>query len=467
MGSKPPSLASIATAVAFALACFCATLFVWKAFGGTTPFQAQGYRFKASFSADATNLTGGSSVRIAGVPVGKVVRVQGKNGRFEATIELKRRYAPIHTDAHAITRIKTLLGETFVELTPGTPSAPKLAEGGSLAPGNIGEPQAIDQVLGAFDAKTRGEFKNFLKDFSVALKGRGADINATLGNAAPTTQELDRLVTTLDAERPAVRALIRDAGTALTAVGARSADVQDLVRSGDAVFGATAARNRELTATVRALPPFLRQAREALTILSGVAGDAAPTLATLRPVAPLVRPALLAATTLAPQLTGTFRELRPVLAAAVPAFPALQRTLKAARPLLKQLEDAGRELVPVVQYANLYRDNAVTSIANLGAATQAVDGQGRHYLRTVIPIINESIGGQAKRFGTNRHNAYPAPREIADIAGGNGLSSSDCRNAGNPTPVTIGSGAPPCRGPKLKTIQGKTSYYPNLVRTAP
>src|SRR4051812_26691418 len=103
MGSKPPSLAAIATAVIFALSCFCATLFVWKAFGGRTPFQAQGYRFHASFGSDATNLSGGSSVRIAGVPVGKVVGVEPKNGRFDAEIELKSRYAPIPEDAKATT----------------------------------------------------------------------------------------------------------------------------------------------------------------------------------------------------------------------------------------------------------------------------------------------------------------------------------------------------------------------------
>ncbi|MCW3016179.1 MAG: hypothetical protein JWO02_3271 [Solirubrobacterales bacterium] len=467
MGSKPPSLASIAAAVLFAIACFCATLFVWKAFGGTTLFQAQGYRFKALFGADATNLTGGSSVRIAGVPVGKVVGVKARDGRFEATIELKSRYSPIPEDARAITRIKTLLGETFVELTPGSPTAPKLKEGGTLKLANIGEPQAVDQVLGAFDAQTRKEFKDFLADFSVALKDRGNDLNATIGNAAPTTEELGRLVATLDRQQPALRALIRDAGTALTAVGERSGEVQALVRSGDAVLSSTAARNKELTATIRALPPFLRKTRAAITVLGDVADEAAPTLATLRPVAPLVRPALLEATKLGPQLTGAFRELGPVLTAATPALPALDRTLKAARPLLAQLQSAGRDLVPVVQYVNLFRNEAVTSLSNLGAATQAVDAQGQHYLRTIIPIVNESIGGQLTRFGTNRHNPYLAPDEGRDLAGGKGFSSSDCRNAGNATPITIGSGAPPCRVSKGFTFNGKTGYYPNVQRLAP
>lgn len=467
MGSKPPSFASIATAILFALSCFVATLFVWKAFGGTTPFQAEGYRFKALFAADATNLTGGSSVRIAGVPVGKVVDVKAAGDRFEATIQLKSRYAPISRDAKAITRIKTLLGETFVELTPGSPTEAKLPEGATLPVSAIGEPQAVDQVLGAFDAETRKDFKEFLADFSVALKGRGADLNATLGNATPATEELTRLVTTLDRQKPAFKALIRDAGTALTAVGERSDDVRSLVRSGDAVLSATTARNRELTETVRVLPTFLRKTRTALATLAEVSDIAAPTLRTLRPVSPLVRPALQEASQLGPQLKGAFQELGPVLTASTTSLPALDRTLKAARPLLKQLQVNGRELVPVVQYLNLYRRDAVTALANLGAVTQATDSNGQHYLRSLIPIINESIAGQSRRFGTSRHNPYLAPSEIADLAGGKGLSSSNCRNAGNPTPVTIGSGAPPCRGPKGITFQGKTQYFPNVQRLAP
>lgn len=466
MGSKPPSLAAIATAVIFALSCFCATLFVWKAFGGTTPFQAQGYRFHASFGSDATNLTGGSSVRIAGVPVGKVVKVEPKNGRFDATIELKSRYSPIPVDAKATTRIKTLLGETFVELTPGSPNAPKLKEGGSLKLANIGEPQGVDQVLGAFDKTTRDQFKDFLSDLSIGLDGRGNDLNAVFGNAGPATDALARIVTTLDAQKPAFKALIRDTGDALTAVGERGTDVQSLVRSGNSLLSATAARNRELTQTVRALPPFLREARIAANELEGVARDAAPTLATLRPVAPLVRPALVEATKLAPQLKGAFHELGPVLDASGPALPALTRTLKAARPLLVQLEAAGRQLVPVVQYANLFRNDAVTAIANLGAATQAKDATGQHYLRVIVPILNEAVAGGSQRIGTNRHNPYLAPGAIGDLANGKGLPSSDCRNVNNATPIKLG-GAPPCYTEPGITFNGKTSYYPNVTAAAP
>lgn len=465
MGSKPPSAAAIAVSILFALSCFCATLFVWKSFGGTSPLQAQGYRFRASFGSEATNLTGGSSVRIAGVPVGKVVKVEPQGGRFEATMELKSRYAPIPEDARAITRIKTLLGETFVELTPGSPNAPKLPENGELRRQNIGNPQGVDQVLGAFDKVTRDQFKDFLADFAIGLNGRGRDLNAILGNATPATQELQRLVDVLDQEQPAVRSLVRDAGTALNAVGDRASDVQSLVRSGNELFAATAARDRELTAAVRAFPPFLRDARAALKQFDGVAADAAPTLRTLRPVAPLVRPGLVEATRLGPLLTRTFRQSGPLLDASGPGLKALTRTLKAARPLMKVLEDAGRESVPVLQYVNGYRNELVTAIANLGAATNAVDGRGQKYLRVVLPLLNELIAGTEKRAGTYRGNAYMRPGGMNDLA--TGLQAASCKDAGNPNILSLGSGAPPCKQATPQTFMGKTGYYPQVQRAAP
>ena len=51
-----------------------------------------------------------------GKVVGKALDPQGN--RTIATIELDNKYAPIHVDARAILREKTILGETYVELTP-------------------------------------------------------------------------------------------------------------------------------------------------------------------------------------------------------------------------------------------------------------------------------------------------------------------------------------------------------------
>src|SRR3954465_4592986 len=103
--------------VAFALTCFGLLLFLWLAFGGSVPLKPKGYRFHTSFS-EAGQLALEADVRISGVPVGKVKTItpNKKTGRADVTIELEHQYAPLPSDAKAILRQKTLLGETYVEL---------------------------------------------------------------------------------------------------------------------------------------------------------------------------------------------------------------------------------------------------------------------------------------------------------------------------------------------------------------
>ena len=134
MNKAAPSFGRIAAMVVFALSCFGLLLFLWLAFGGAVPLKPKGYRITASF-AEATQLSTEADVRISGVPVGKVKTIEPdkSTGRSIVVIELDSKYAPLPSDARAILRQKTLLGETYVELTPGNKDAPPVPEGGALA----------------------------------------------------------------------------------------------------------------------------------------------------------------------------------------------------------------------------------------------------------------------------------------------------------------------------------------------
>ena len=70
-------------------------------------------------------------VRISGVSVGKVVSVSldRHTGLTKAVFQIDHQYAPRPADTHAILRQKSLLGETYIELSPGTENGPKLADG--------------------------------------------------------------------------------------------------------------------------------------------------------------------------------------------------------------------------------------------------------------------------------------------------------------------------------------------------
>ena len=128
MQKQAPSLPRILVMAGFALSCFGLLLFLWLAFGGPIPLQPKGYRFNVAFR-EAATLSQEADVRISGVSVGKVklVTPDKETGASDATIELDSAYAPIPKDTKAILRQKTLLGETYVELTPGSPSAGTVA----------------------------------------------------------------------------------------------------------------------------------------------------------------------------------------------------------------------------------------------------------------------------------------------------------------------------------------------------
>src|SRR6266513_2997256 len=175
METKPPTITRILVAIGFALSCFAIALFLWIAFGGPLPLKAKGYRFTVPFD-EATQLAVQSDVRISGVSVGKVKAIDlSSQGLADATIELDSRYAPIPVDTRAILRQKTLLGETYVELTPGTKDGPTLPEGGTLPKAQVGNAVQLDEIFRTFNKPTRDAFRAWMEGSAAALHGRGSD----------------------------------------------------------------------------------------------------------------------------------------------------------------------------------------------------------------------------------------------------------------------------------------------------
>ena len=145
METRPPTVTRILIAIGFALSCFGLALFLWIAFGGPLPLKPEGYRITVPFT-EATQLAAESDVRISGVSVGKVksIELSDKGDYADAVIELDSQYAPIPRNTRAILRAKTLLGETYVELSPGSREAPSLAEGGTLPPAHVANSVQLD-----------------------------------------------------------------------------------------------------------------------------------------------------------------------------------------------------------------------------------------------------------------------------------------------------------------------------------
>lgn len=463
MEKQAPSAGRLAVMGIFAMSCFGLLLYLWTSFGGAVPLSPEGYRFDARFD-EATQLADNADVRISGVTVGRVVGSELDRDRTRVTIEMDSPYAPVARDTRATLRSKTLLGETYIELTPGSAAAGDLPEDGLLSDTRVRPTVELDEVLRAFDPRTRRDLRRFLGGLAGALEGRGADVNAALGNAPPFARDAGELLRVLDSQEGALRRLVRDTGTVFDALGTRQGELSGLIEALDTVLATTAGRNEELQQTVRILPTTLRELRPALAELEALAAEAAPVVRDLRPGGRALAPALRDASALAPELGRLFSDLDRVTSTSATALPAATRTVDAARPLFLALDPLLAEALPVVDYAGLFRHEVVAAFANLTAATQASEGQGTggqplHYVRVVVPVTAEGPVAADERLPSNRHNPYLGPRALDDLP--EGLEAFDCSNVDNPGPRQP---APECREQEPIEFRGRRLRFPHVTR---
>jgi phospholipid/cholesterol/gamma-HCH transport system substrate-binding protein len=416
MIKQAPSVGRILTMVAFALSCFGILLFLWLSFGGSVPLRPEGYRVNVSFP-EATQLSKEAEVRISGVKVGKVRKVEPdeETGLTATVLELDSRYAPIPSDTRAILRQKTLLGETYVELTPGSPGDVRtVPDGGELAQGNVSETVELDEILRTFDPETRRRFSVWLDQQGRAVADGAQSINDSLALLTPFAEETGDVLEVLNSQSADTRRVVRGVGDVFAALTERDGQLRDLIVQSNRFWAATARRDAELADTFRVLPTFLRESRATTQRVTQFARDTDPLIDQLRPAARQLSPTLIDLAALAPDLHGLFRDLDPLVRVSRRGLPATERVLDNTRPLLRRLDPFLSQLTPIVDYLGLYRREIAGFFANDSAVTQAVGSAQStatqlHYLRTQNPTNPEMIAGYPGRISTNRSNPYIAP----------------------------------------------------------
>jgi phospholipid/cholesterol/gamma-HCH transport system substrate-binding protein len=424
MSKKAPSTAQLLIIVGFALSCFAILLFLWITFGGPTPFKAKPYEIQIPFN-EATQLAEQSDVRISGVSVGKVQTIEeSPNGkRALATVDVEDKYAPIPAGTRAILRTKTLLGETYIELTPGSSHGPKLHDGDTLPIAQVAESVQLDEIFRTFNARTRAAFQEWMQESATAIAGQGQSLSTAFAELDPTLSEFDRLFRVLDTQRLAVRQLFRNGATTFRALRGREGQLAGLIRNSNAVFQTTARRDRDIEALFRAFPTFEDESRLTLNRLREFALNTDPLMKQLVPAAEQLSPTLVAFSRLAPQAKGFFEGLEPVIDRAPTGFPALRKLFRDQfPPLLRSLDPFLRNLNPIVTGLGLYKHEATSVMANVAAASNAVHlsaaGTQIHFLRALGPFGPESLATFPRRTTTNRNSAYSHPLSAKRLAQG-------------------------------------------------
>ena len=310
--------------LAGAAAGLCAVLigFALSAAGGGS--QSGDYRVDAIFD-NASFLIPGQDVKVAGAKAGTVVDVK-LTPQHKARIQMKvgKEFAPFRSDADCTIQPQSLIGEKFIQCSPGTPQGRPLRSIGGEAPtvplADTHSPVDIDLVNATFRAPTNQRLALLLDELGAGFAARGDDLNAAIRRANPALQETRRVLGLLSGDRARLRSLITASDEVIGQLARHRGAVKGFLRHGAAVAKVTAQRSAKLEDAARRLPGLLAEAQPALTNLRMLAEQGTP----------ILRDAWAAA----PQLRRLAHSAGPLADAARPALTRLGRAAKAAEPAL-------------------------------------------------------------------------------------------------------------------------------------
>jgi virulence factor Mce-like protein len=314
------------------------------AFTKRNPFKE---RFEINATvANANQIKPGTSfVRIAGVNVGKVTKVEhlGKGEpAAKITMELSDAARPVHKDATMKIRPRIFFeGNFFIDLQPGSPSAPEMGDGDTIPINNTAAPVQFDQVLGTFQSDTRKDLKVLLSELNKTYGNGGAEaINRTTRYWAPAYKNSAIVNDAMRGiEEHDLSGYIANAAKFAEGLDRNEVQLKSLITDLRRTAGAFAAEDDELSAAIAELPRTLGTGLPALRELN----DALPSLrrftAALRPGVRSSGEALDAQVPLLRELRGLVQEseLRGLARDLRPTVPALAQMNKATLPLLEQL----------------------------------------------------------------------------------------------------------------------------------
>jgi len=302
------------------------------------------FQFQAEFENAQGVVAGqGQTLRVAGVRVGDVSKVELIDGRAVVTFDVDRDSLPIYENATLLMRPLTGLRDMFFSLDPGSSDAEggEIEEGDTIPLANTAPDVPLDQVLEALDNDNQAYLRAILIGAGQGLDGRGKDLGRVLGSLGPINRDLERLNTKVAERDENLSSLVHNLSVLTKSIGTQDQDVMRLVTASNDTLEAIATEDPDIQTAVGLLPGALEDTRDALAAAKGFGDELGPTFNSLRPFARNL-PELNASTTeLAETVTPIIRdEIRPFVRAAREPIPDLNRAAKKyskAAPRLKTI----------------------------------------------------------------------------------------------------------------------------------
>jgi phospholipid/cholesterol/gamma-HCH transport system substrate-binding protein len=288
---------------------------------------------KADFTDAQAVIPGqGQTVRVAGVKVGDIGKVELKEGHAVVNLEIDKKYDElIRQDATALLRPKTGLKDMFIEVDPGSDKSPAMQAGDHIPITNTNPDIDPDEFLSALDTDTRAYLQLLINGAGKGLKGHGNDLREVFKRFEPIHRDIARVSQAIAERRHNMKRLIHNYASLVDELSGKDKELRTLVVASNDVFKQFAAEDRGIQETVGRLPGALNQTAGTLQKVNTLAQEMKPTLSGLGPVFK--------------QIDKTNHQVLPFVHEATPEIKnEIRPFVRTARPYVRDLRPAANNL---------------------------------------------------------------------------------------------------------------------------
>jgi phospholipid/cholesterol/gamma-HCH transport system substrate-binding protein len=389
----------------------------------------------SAFVPNARGLAPEGHVMIAGLEIGKVTSIRRNGPDAILTLRIDSGPTPLPVDSRVAVRLRSLAGESYVQVYPGHSKA-TIRSGGSIGISQADAYVDVDQILQALSGSTQHRARQTIQALGTAVGDRGPQLNQVLGNAAGLISDSVPLTSTLASQHNQVADLVQNLGNVMDAIGQRTAAVQAFASGARQTFGALAARDVALHNTLDKLPYFLGSLKRISLDVNTITPHVAPlafnlasALYDVSPAVHLLTPASQSGVQLLKALGGAAYPLRGVLR-------NLEKLQKPASAALPQVHSLLCQVNPILRYAAPYGPEAGAFLQNFGSAGNAYDASG-HAARAFALVTPAAAAGAltpqmaaaeklletvglARGLARNGYNPFPGPGQLGRTTAGTG-----------------------------------------------
>jgi phospholipid/cholesterol/gamma-HCH transport system substrate-binding protein len=415
-----------------------------------------GHKYTLVFQ-NAGQLVPDNQVLIGGSPVGSVESIDLTDDNLAAVhVEVDQE---LHEGTTATIRATSLSGVAnhYVSISPGPNSSPALEDGAELGLSSTTTPVDIDQFFNTFPPRVRQGLANFIKGNAAVYSGQGKKANDAYKYFGTVLNRTSAFAHELNADQRLLSRFVVSSARLTTAVAGRGEQLSSAVTNATTAFDAIASQNENFDATLRELPPVLRQSNTTFVNLRAALDDLEPLVETAKPATKELAPFLAELRPVFQKLVPFTHNLRLVVSRpgkgndAAELLGTLPKVEQLASNAFPHSEQAIEGFQPDLNFIRAYTPDLFNAIGKFGQVAGYYDGNG-HYVRAVTagqnlfryngenselePITKSEQFAPFENVHTHRRCPGGATQPAADGSspwvGGASVSSSECNPADVP-----------------------------------